>query len=251
MRSKHFKLTGTAMLLALIMIAGFVPMLGYIPIGAIKMTWIVVPVVIGTLAFGLRSGVILSLAFAVTSLIQVWVPGDWLGLQLMNISALKMVAIIFLPRLMIPFVTYGIFRLLSGKYEIYIQMGLFVLLGAIAVIDVNKNWFFLIPAGLIAVAVAFFRTGKSGRINYAIAGMFGALTNTVLFLGGVYVLFLGEPAFATVAEQMGTSVDAIGAFLTAIALSNGVPEAILTFILSGSILAILDTLGFVEETIEK
>lgn len=245
MRSKHFKLTGTAMLLALILIAGFVPVIGYIPLGAIKMTWIVVPVVIGTLAFGLRSGVILAFAFAVTSLIQVWIPGDWLGLQLMNISALKMIAIIFIPRLMIPFITYGIHRLLVSKYEIYIQLGLFVLLGGMAVSNVNERWFYLIPAVLIAVAVAFFRKGKGLRINYAIASMFGSLTNTVFFLGGIYVLFLGEPAFAAVADQMGTSIAAIGSFLTAVALSNGIPEAILAFVLGGLILVILDMSGFV------
>mgnify|MGYP001766184543 CR=1 FL=1 len=251
MRSKHFKLTGTAMLLALILIAGFVPMLGYIPIGAVKMTWIVVPVVIGALAFGLRSGVILSLAFAVTSLIQVWYPGDWLGVQLMDISVWKTIAIIFIPRLLIPFVTVGFFRLLAGRLEIYIQMGLFMLFGAIALIDINQYWFLLIPAGLIAAAAAFFRRGWGGRINYAIAGMLGSLTNTVFFLGGVYVLFLGEPAFAAVAQQMGTTISAIGAFLTAIALSNGVPEAILAFILCGSILAVLEKLGYVDQPIRQ
>ncbi len=245
MRSKHFKLTGTAMLLALILIAGFVPIIGYIPIGAIKMTWIVVPVVIGTLAFGLRSGVILAFAFAVTSLIQVWMPGDWLGLQLMSISAWKMIAIIFLPRLLIPFVTYGVYRILISKGEIYIQMGLFLLLSIIALTNINTRWFYLIPAGLIAVGVAFFRRGKGRRINYAIASMFGALTNTVFFLGGIYVLFLGEPAFKTVAEQMGTSLSAVGAFLTGIALSNGIPEAILAFVLGGLILLVLDITGFV------
>ena len=245
MRSKHFKLTGTAMLLALIMIAGFVPIIGYIPIGAIKMTWIVVPVVIGTLAFGLRSGVILAFAFAGTSLIQVWMPGDWLGLQLMSISAWKMIAIIFLPRFLIPFVTYGVYRILISKGEIYIQMGLFLLLSIIALTNINTRWFYLIPAGLIAIGVAFFRRGKGRRINYAIASMFGALTNTVFFLGGIYVLFLGEPAFKTVAEQMGTSLSAVGAFLTGIALSNGIPEAILAFILGGLILLVLDITGFV------
>ncbi|MEX1307775.1 MAG: ECF transporter S component [Eubacteriales bacterium] len=243
MRSKHFKMTGTAMLLALILIAGFV--IGYIRLGTVEMTWIAVPVVIGTLALGLRSGVILAFAFAVTSLVQIWIPGSWLGLQLINISVLKTVMIVFVPRLLIPFVTYGVYKLLTSKYDIYIQLGLFLLFGAIALSDVNSRWFYLIPAVLIASGVAFFRKDKSRRINYAIACMFGSMTNTLFFLGGVYVLFLGEPAFKTVAEQMGTSLSAIGAFLTGVALSNGIPEAILAFVLGGAILLVLDTMGYV------
>ena len=249
MRSKHFKLTGTAMLLALVLIAGFV--VGYIRIGTIEMTWIAVPVVIGTLALGLRSGVILAFAFAVTSLIQIWIPGSWLGLQLISISVPKAVAVIFYPRLLIPFVTYGVYKLLNSKYDLYIQLGLFILFGAIALTDVNTRWYYLIPAALIASGVAFFRKDKSRRINYAIACMFGSMTNTFFFLGSIYVLFLGEPAFKVVAEQMGTTLSAIGAFLAGVALSNGIPEAILAFVLGGAILLVLDTMGYVAVSANK
>jgi len=244
MRSKRCKLTGTAMLMALILIAGFVPMIGYIPIGAIKMTWIVVPVVVGTLAFGLRSGMILATAFAVTSLIQVYIPGDWLGLQLMSISPIKLMMIIFIPRLLIPLVTFGTYKLLKSKLEIFIQILLIALFGIFAITNLAERWFYLLPAVLIALGVILSRQGRGTRI-YAISGMFGSLTNTVLFLGGIYVLFLAEPAFSVVAEQMGTSVETLGAFLTGIALSNGIPEAILAFVLCGLILYVLDVIGFV------
>ena len=234
------RFTTTALLIAIILVMGLVPFLGYLPIGPIKLTLICIPVIIGTLALGLKSGLLLGFVFGITSLVQVWYPGDWLGLQLMDINALKLLLIIFIPRLLVPVVTYYTFKLMETQAERYIEAALLLLFTLFGVLT---TWVFLIPAAVILVILVFFRKIDAVKMNYGIAALFGSLTNTVGFLGGLYLLFLPEPAFQTVAEQIGTSVDAIGAFLTGVALTNGLPEAVLALFLSVLVLIPLNMIG--------
>lgn len=244
----NFKLrrfTATALLVAVIALMGMVPYLGYIPVGPIKLTLICIPVIIGTLALGLGPGLLLGLVFGITSWIQIWYPGDWLGLQLLDISLAKSLAVVFIPRLLVPVMTYFVWKLLETNAEIYVEIALFALFTALGIF---LYWVFFIPAAMILIILVFLRRIPAVKVNYGIAALFGSLTNTVFFLGAIYILYLHEPAFETAAEQLGTTVDTIGSFLVGIALSNGLPEAVLALFLSIVILIPLRQTGL---TVEK
>ena len=68
-KEKIYKLTLTAMLTALIFVMAFTP-LGYLKIGAVSITFITIPVVIGAIVGGPSVGTVLGLMFGATSFIQ-------------------------------------------------------------------------------------------------------------------------------------------------------------------------------------
>jgi len=96
--------------------------------------------------------------------------------------------------------------------------------------------------------MVFFRRVDEVKLNYGVAVLFGSLTNTVLFLTGLYVLFKPEAEIANIAEVFGTTVDGLTTVLASIAAINGIPEAVLACVLSVIILIPLAKSGL---TIEK
>ena len=59
MKTKTKNLTLTAILVAVMLLFGFTP-IGYIPLGPVQVTLMCLPVIIGTLVLGLRTGFILG-----------------------------------------------------------------------------------------------------------------------------------------------------------------------------------------------
>lgn len=64
------EMTILAMFIAIIVVMGFVPWLGFIPIFGISATLIHIPVLIGAVLLGRKNGMILGLAFGLVSLIR-------------------------------------------------------------------------------------------------------------------------------------------------------------------------------------
>ena len=68
-RKKIIALTENAMLSAIIVLMAFTP-LGYLQIGPVKMTFIMIPVAVGAMTLGEKTGAFLGLVFGITSFIQ-------------------------------------------------------------------------------------------------------------------------------------------------------------------------------------
>ena len=68
-KEKIRKMTVTAVLAALIVVLSFTP-LGYLKIGVVSITFIMIPVVIGAVMEGPATGALLGLVFGATSFIQ-------------------------------------------------------------------------------------------------------------------------------------------------------------------------------------
>jgi uncharacterized membrane protein len=242
MNSKLKRFTTTALLVALIFILGLTP-IGYIPIPPIKVTLICIPVIIGTIALGLRTGLLLGFFFGITSLIQVWFPApDLLGQFLLGISPLKLLVIIFIPRLLVPLVTWVVLKVLETDYEIYIEIALFAIF---AVLGIFVNWMFLIPAALMLIIFIFFRKVKAVKMKYGLSALLGSFTNTVFFLGGLYLLYY--PNIEQVSEAFGTTADGLFKILAGIGVANGVPEAIVALVICVPVLVALNKMGYIEE----
>lgn len=188
MRSKKTKkMVLAAIFIAIILLLAFTPGLGYIPLGAIRITTIHIPVILGGIFLGPCYGAVLGGVFGLTSFINntispvitsfVFTPfytigeveGSWWSL-----------VICFLPRILIGVVSYYIFtfmqKLLKRGYR---------------------------------------------SISFAAAGVVGSLTNTVLVMNLIYFCLGKQYAQAT-----GHSIDTLYGVILGIIGMNGVPEAI-------------------------
>ena len=105
----------TALFLALILLLGLTP-IGLIPLGFINVTVLCVPVIVGTLLLGLKTGLLLGFCFgAVSALSAFGIYGTPSALAGALVAASPVLAAImcFLPRLMVPVVAHRVYRLVS------------------------------------------------------------------------------------------------------------------------------------------
>lgn len=105
-----------ALFVGLIFLLGQTP-LGLIPLGWCNVTLLVIPVAIGTIYMGLKSGLVLGLAFGATSMVSALIKPSVLVGTLMGSSPLAVVVMTFLPRLCIPLVIWGVYKLLAKKQK--------------------------------------------------------------------------------------------------------------------------------------
>ena len=105
-----------ALFVGLIFLLGQTP-LGLIPLGWCNVTLLVIPVAIGTIYMGLKSGLVLGLAFGATSMVSALIKPSVLVGTLMGASPLAVVVMTFLPRLCIPLVIWGVYTLLAKKQK--------------------------------------------------------------------------------------------------------------------------------------
>ena len=149
MKTKDMVLNG--LFIALTLLLGMTP-LGLIPLGFINVTILCIPVIVGTLLLGLKSGLLFGACMAFSSIISMigispLVPPSGLASALFAASPFAAILMCLLPRLMIPVVTYLVYRLCAKK---------------------NPET----KAGVIPAAVA------------------GSLTNTVLYLGLMLLFYV-------------------------------------------------------------
>ena len=145
----------TAVLAAVVLLMAFTP-LGYLRVGPVSITFLVIPVVIGGMTLGpVRGGFLgpvrggfLGAVFGATSFAQCFM-GDPFGAALMALSPLATAAACFIPR---------------------------VLIGVVA--------------GLLFPALL--KVSRSHALAFIVTAVAGTLTNTVLFVGMVVGFFQGS-----------------------------------------------------------
>ncbi|MEG1458916.1 MAG: ECF transporter S component [Acetivibrio sp.] len=194
--AKTLGLVQIALFTAIIFVLAMVPGLGYIPLGVIRATTIHIPVIIGSLVLGPKKGAILGGAFGLTSLINntlnatvtSFVFSPILAVEMDGaMGAIKSLIVCFVPRILIGVIPYFVYQLIRRLMK--------------------KN-------------------KASKVIALAGAGVSGALTNTLLVMNLIYILF-GD-SYAAARE---ISYQALYGTILAIIGTNGVPEAIVAGIL--------------------
>ena len=114
--SKTFRLTFTALFIALVLFLGLTPF-GLIPLGFINVTLLCVPVAVGCVLLGLKTGLCLGLCFGLVSLLSALglsgVPASALAGALVARSPLLAALMCFVPRLLVPLAVWGVYRALS------------------------------------------------------------------------------------------------------------------------------------------
>lgn len=102
-------LTLTAVLAALVLLMSFTP-LGYLKIGFVSITFLTIPVAIGAMVVGPRSGLFLGTLFGITSLIQA-IMGDAFGQMLLSMNPFLTGVLCIVPRALMGFLTGVLFKL--------------------------------------------------------------------------------------------------------------------------------------------
>lgn len=187
-REKTYRLVQLAMWTALTLLLAFVPSLGYITIGPFSITTVHIPVIIGAVLLGPAAGAFLGGVFGLTSIIQATMQ--------MPITAF----------MFSPFVPFGNF------WSIVIAMVPRILVGIVA-------------AYIYRLITIKHNKGINLYIGSLAAGLLGALTNTILVLGGVYVFFGNH--FATV---QGIPFSTLLKVLMGVVATNGMIEALVAAI---------------------
>ncbi len=192
--NKTRNLVLAAVFVAIIVIMAFTPF-GYIPLGFMNATIIHVPVIIGAIILGPRYGGFLGMVFGLTSL--------WKNTNMPNPTSF----------VFSPFIKVGEY---GGNF------------GSLVVCMVPR-----ILVGIVAYyvfrAVLKVLSGKKGKrtIALAAAGVAGSLTNTLLVMNLIYLLFGKE--YGAAAKGL---TEGIYSVIIGIICINGIPESIVAGILT-------------------
>ncbi len=124
MRENTQKMVVTAMFVAIIVLLGITP-LGLIPLGFINVTILCVPVIVGTILLGLRTGLLLGACFGLCSVLSMMgltmTPPSGLAAALLAQSPPLAIVMCLAPRLLVPVVTWAVYKLVSGRQELCLR----------------------------------------------------------------------------------------------------------------------------------
>ena len=115
--NQMFRFVLTALFIALILLLGLTPV-GMIPLGFINISILGVPVVIGTLILGLKTGLLLGACFGTISALSAFgIYGTPSALAGTLVAANPVLAAImcYAPRLLVPVVAWCVHKVISGK----------------------------------------------------------------------------------------------------------------------------------------
>ncbi len=110
-RERTMKLVQMAMLSAIIILMAFTP-LGYLKVGTLSITFIMIPVVIGAIVLGPSYGAILGGLFGITSFIQCFGLEPF-GTALFSINPFYTFIICMVPRILMGFLAGLIFKAIA------------------------------------------------------------------------------------------------------------------------------------------
>ncbi len=183
-----------ALFVAIIILLSVTP-LGYIHLGVINATTIQLPVIIGAVLFGWKKGAFLGGVFGITSMIK-------------NTFQPNATSFVFSP-----------FVPVFGKDEGSLL--------AILVCIVPRVMIGVV-AGLLFAALS--KTKLSKAVSAGICGFCGALTNTILVMGGIY-FFFGRSYSAAREQAYETLIGTVMATITGI----GITEALVSAVISAAV----------------
>ncbi len=192
--SKTKGMAQVALFAALIILMSFTPFLGYIPLGFTRATIIHIPVIIGSLLLGPKKGAGLGFVFGLTSFVN-------------NTINPTVTSFVFTP-----FYSLGEF---SGG------------VGSLIICFIPRILVGIVPFYVYSWVKKMQKKGDVSTIGLALAGVSGALVNTLLVMNLIFVFFRDAYAAAN-----GVAANAVYGFILSVIGINGVPEAIVAGIIT-------------------
>lgn len=258
--SKTYELVLTGLFVAIIVVLANTP-LGYIPLGVINATTIHIPVIIGAIFLGPKKGGFLGGVFGLSSFLKsTFVPGvsSFVFSPIVAVSTLapegalatvavvlKSAFIVFVPRILIGVVAYYVYvaiknivisenKKVTGTI-VNLVVSAFIGFGIYAFLHAKLTTLSAGVCGLIGAVVAvavfsgieyLFMTKDGKSLSFITAGIAGSMTNTILVMGGIFVLYKEQYS-----QACGVAADALLGIIGAIISFNGVIEAIVASII--------------------
>lgn len=235
------KMTIIGILGAISIVLGLTP-LGFIPIGPTRATIMHIPVIIGAIIEGPVVGGFIGLIFGLSSMFQAVTNPTPVSFVFLN----PLVSI--LPRVLIGIITYYVYTWFRkiGKKNTLIFLNIiwggiiFYLLYAIYsnISTGIETLPLIIDIILILIVISFvYFTDtrlRDSQLDIIISTILGSLTNTLGVLGTIYI-FHGN-AFV---DKLGLNPDLTKNIIFGLALTNGIPEAIIGVIITISVISAL------------
>ena len=188
------EMTLLSLFTAIIILMACTP-IGLIDLPLIKATILHVPVIIGAILLGPKKGIFLGAVFGITSVVK-------------NTMVPSLLAFAFSPLIPVPGASRG------SLWALVISMVPRMLIGLVA-------W------AVYALLSRLLGKKLHGRtISMAVAAVAGAITNTALVMGLIYLLFQDAYALAN-----NLPVAQVSAAIMAVVAGNGIPEAIAAAVL--------------------
>lgn len=192
----------TALFIALILLLGLTPV-GMIPLGFINISLLGVPVVIGTLFLGLKTGLVLGFCFgAVSALSAFGIYGTPSALAGALVAANPFLAALmcFVPRLLIPVFCNAVFTGFSRRMKgvqgehtygraVAGTLIYAVVVGALFVWQKVYTLWYMDVLAVVSAAGVFALLCKRWEA-VAVSAVIGSLTNTVFYLGLMLLFYV-------------------------------------------------------------
>ncbi len=230
------KLVKAAVLGAITIVLGLTP-LGLIPLGVINATTMHIPVIIAAIIEGPVVGALVGLIFGLFSLVNAFVRPTPIAFAFYN----PLISI--LPRILIGITSYYAYKgamKVSAKNSKTLSRILWILLiGVLLYLLIRNiasgaeliNIIFIILLLVVAIGL-FIYTRKSKGLDFPIAiGAFvGSMTNSILVLGGIYLIYAEKYVAA-----VGIPLESAKAAILGVIITSGLPEAMLSVIISTAV----------------
>ncbi|MBC7087367.1 MAG: ECF transporter S component [Tissierellales bacterium] len=235
------RLTVIGVLGAVSIVLGMTP-LGFIPVGPTRATTMHIPVIIGAILEGPIVGALVGLIFGLFSIYQAITAPTPVSPFFLN----PLVSV--LPRILIgitSYYSYSFFNKIGNEKTIWIMnliwAGIILYLARglyLDIINYTSIWSVLINIILIILASAMIyvttKKLKGKSIDVLISAVIGTLTNTVLVLSMIYLIY-GEQFV----ESIGQDTQFVGRVIAGIGVANGIPETIIAAIVVSSVVTAL------------
>ncbi|MBO4494960.1 MAG: ECF transporter S component [Clostridiales bacterium] len=193
-KTKAIALMG--ILTALLVIMAFTP-LGYLKVGAISISLLMIPVALGAIALGPVAGAILGTIFGITSFAQCF-GADVFGTFIMELNPFFCFVMCIVARALAGFLAGLVFK-------------------------------------LVTKAGPYTEKPVISYVGCAVTGLCAALFNTLLFMGSLILFFWNNTKFIETMESWGITTASLGKFLAAFVGVNAFVEALAGCLIVGAI----------------
>ena len=250
-KSSVMDLAVMGMFIAIIVLMAYTP-IGLIDLPLIKATILHVPVIIGAILLGPKKGAALGFVFGLTSIIKNTMSPSLLSFLFTPLvpvpglgrGSLWALVICFVPRILVGVIPYYVSAILlffvkgfGGKKTEVKASGTEAVAEGPA--DEKKACEEAAVREKEAAKERERKTTPVRTIIYAICGAAGSLTNSVLVMGLVYLVFVD--AFAAVNN---VAVSEVGKIILGIIMTNGFPETVAAAIIVPVVCIAVEKAGF-------
>lgn len=235
-KAKTRQLVVTAMLGAITIVLGLTP-LGFIPLGFISITTMHIPVIIGAILEGPVVGAVVGLLFGLSSMLNAVLRPGPISFVFLN----PLIAVV--PRILIGIVSAYVYKALKGKNNGLIRkftMIIWIIVSIFLVSLLYRNIsgktatyqivlsvvFLLISLGMLYLTIK----QKNNNFAVAISSFLGSMTNSILVLGLIYILYAEQYV-----KSLSIPLEAARSTIFGAIITNGVPEAILSIVIVSAV----------------